>query len=263
MQWILQAFDDTAALAAALDRLGLPYSVHKVVPFVGELLPEPVVADPNRVVLFGSHSLWRTAERRGWRPGVFRIAPFAREAAWRPHLLNGPDITVALRDVPARLADDGRDWFVRPVEDDKQIAGGVRPSAGIVEMARKVLALDPADIPPGSLRHDTRLMLAPPARILKEWRVWIVGGRVVAFSLYKEGRRVTYRREIDDDALDFAQALADANPTYSSAYMMDVCRTPDGPENGLRLLETNCINAAGFYAADLVALAAAVDGLGE
>jgi hypothetical protein len=38
---------------------------------------------------------------------------------------------------------------------------------------------------------------------------------------------------------------------------MDICRT----EEGLRLLETNCINAAGFYAADLAKLADTVDGM--
>lgn len=46
-------------------------------------------------------------------------------------------------------------------------------------------------------------------------------------------------------------------PAYSPAYVMDICRTDDG----LRLLETNCINAAGFYASDVVRLASAIDAL--
>ena len=48
------------------------------------------------------------------------------------------------------------------------------------------------------------------------------------------------------------------NPGYAPAYVMDICRT----ESGLQLLETNCINAAGFYAADVMTLAAAIDALG-
>ena len=35
---------------------------------------------------------------------------------------------------------------------------------------------------------------------------------------------------------------------------MDICRT----DTGLKMLETNCINAAGFYAADLLKLADAI-----
>lgn len=256
MQWILQDFEDTRALAPALERLGLPYSWHKVVPFVGDLLPEPTIADPHDVVLFGSYTLWRYAERHGLRPGVFRIAPFVHEPAWHPHLLNGADaLFMTLRDVPDRLEDDGREWFVRPVEDSKEEPGRVRTAAEIVALARKVVALNEDELPRGSLRHDTALMLTEPRRILREWRVWAVGGEVVTYSLYKEGSRVVYRHEIDDDALAFARRMVASNPGYAPAYVLDMCRTDDG----LHLLETNCINAAGLYAADVAKLAAAVD----
>ena len=40
---------------------------------------------------------------------------------------------------------------------------------------------------------------------------------------------------------------------------MDISRT----EDGLRMLETNCINAAGFYAADLSKLVGAIENLTE
>ena len=192
---------------------------------------------------------------------MFKLRPFVHEAGWAAHLLNGPDATfLTLRDVPAHLASGaGRDrlWFMRPVDDGKEHPGTVMEAGAIVAMAEKVLALDQADIPDGSLRHDTELMLTEPVRILREWRVWVVGERVVTYSLYREGRRVVYRAEIDDDALLFANSMIAANPNYAPAYVMDLCRT----EDGLCLLETNCINAAGFYAADMVRIAAAVEDL--
>ena len=259
MQWILQDFEDTQKLAKALDRLGFSYTWHKVVPFVGELLPEPIVRDPNAVVMFGSYSLWRNAEANGYRPGVFRISPFVKEEVWHPYLLNGSNsLFMTLRDIPEQFDDDGRLWFVRPVGDSKEEAGKVKSSSEIVATATKVMALDEEDIPIGSMRHDTELMFSPPVRILTEWRLWVVGGKVVTYSLYKEGARVVYRHEIDDDALEFTQKMVDLNPNYSPAYVIDVCRTAEG----LKLLETNCMNAAGFYAADLVALASEIDQLG-
>jgi hypothetical protein len=94
-------------------------------------------------------------------------------------------------------------------------------------------------------------------RIIKEWRCWVVAGDVVTWSLYKDGSRVVYRAEIDDDALDFARRMVALNPGYSHAYVIDVCRT----EAGLKIIETNCINAAGFYAADLVKLASAINAI--
>lgn len=258
MQWLLQEFDDTRKLAEALERLGISYSWHKVVPFVGDLIPEPVVADRNAVVMFGSYALWRNAEANGYWPGVFRIDAFVDQVAWQPFMLNGANATMlAVRDIPEELGDDGRSWFVRPVDDSKALSGGVKSAAQIREIARSVLTLREDEIPLGSLRHDTMLMLTEPAHIAKEWRIWIVDGNVVTYSLYKEGDRVTYRHEIDDDAQAFAQRLAALNPDYARAYVMDICRT----DAGLRLLETNCINAAGFYAADIMKLAATIDGL--
>lgn len=258
MQWILQRFEDTQKLADALDRLGIAYSWHKVVPFVGDLVPEPKVPDPQSVIMFGSYSLWRYAEAKGLKPGVFRIAPFVHERPWQPYMLNGPDgLFLSVSQIEAGLPDDDRHWFIRPVADSKEQAGGVRTAADIRETARKVMSLAQHEIPDGSLRHDTMMMLTRPVRILKEWRVWIVNARVVTYSLYKEGARVTYRHEIDTDALSFAQDLVRLNDGYSPAYVMDICRTSEG----LRLLETNCINAAGFYAADLQALVPELDGL--
>ncbi|MEM9427452.1 MAG: ATP-grasp domain-containing protein [Pseudomonadota bacterium] len=258
MQWILQEFEDTSKLAEALERLGIGFSWHKVVPFVGELSPEPVVPDTEAVVLFGSYTLWRYAALRDLKPGVFRIRPFVEEEAWDPYLLNGGDaLFLSLRDVPEKLPRRPEQWFLRPVEDSKEEPGRVRSRHEIIELAEKVLRLDVSEIPRGSLRHDTRLMLTLPREIRKEWRVWIVSDRVVTYSMYKEGSRVIYRQEIDEDALAFAHRLVDVNPGYAPAYVMDICRTDDG----LHMLETNCINAAGFYDADLMKLAVAIEKL--
>lgn len=258
MQWLLQRLEDTDKLAAALDRLGIAYSWHKIIPIVGRFTPEPVIADKNDIVIFGSYSVWRTAKRDGLWPGVFKLKPFVRQRKWHPFLLNGKDaLFLTVAEIPQRLASDGKLWFVRPVDDSKEMAGAVQSGAEIVASAERVLALAKREIPRGSLRHDTKIMLTEPVKIFKEWRLWVVDGKVVTWSLYKEGSRVVYRHEVDDDALAFGKMLVEVNPGYSRAYVLDVCRTADG----LRMLETNNINSAGFYAADLMRLAAAIDAM--
>lgn len=208
--------------------------------------------------MFGSYTLWRYAQSNELRPGVFKLRPFVYEAPWEPFLLNGTDaLFITLQDIPKKLTDNGRLWFMRPVDDSKEQPGAVRSSHELIALAQQVLGVDQADIPKGSLRHDTDLMLTKPVHIQKEWRLWVVGDKVVTYSLYKEGARVVYRHEIDDDALAFSQFLVDSNPQYAQAYVIDVCRTADG----LRMLETNCINAAGFYAADLTQLVMAIEDL--
>ncbi len=128
----------------------------------------------------------------------------------------------------------------------------------IISLAEQVLRLKEDETPVGSLRHDTELMLSEPKRILKEWRLWIVGAQIVTYSLYRDGSRVVYRHEIDEDALEFAKTMVSLHPDYSPAYVMDVCRT----EEGLFIVETNCLNAAGFYAADLEKLVNAIEEIG-
>ncbi len=247
-------------MADALVRLDIPYTWHKVVPFIGELTPTPTITDPKNVVMFGSYTLWRYAKANDLEPGVFKIRPFVREVPWQPFLLNGADaLFLRLRDVPEKLPNDGKSWFLRPVEDSKEEPGKVKTTGEIIDLANKVLALGEHEIPKGSLRHDTELMFTEPARIFKEWRLWVVREEIVTYSLYKEGSRVIYRREIDNDALEFAERLIRANRDYAPAYVIDICRT----DSGLKMLETNCINAAGFYEADLLKLVSSIDAFGN
>jgi len=76
MHWILQTnlFQEAewARLVEALERFDLPYSVHKVIPFVGELEPVPVL-QATKAVCFGSYSMRHSAKAHGWTPGVYDL----------------------------------------------------------------------------------------------------------------------------------------------------------------------------------------------
>lgn len=60
-----------------------------------------------------------------------------------------------------------------------------------------------------------------------------------------------------EDTQKLAEILERGGLDYSDAYVLDICRTDDG----LKIIETNCINAAGFYAADLGKLVSALEEL--
>lgn len=248
MQYILQDFEDTQKLSEVLDRMGLEYSMHKVIPFVGELHPEPSIQDKDNVIMFGSYSLRHYATKHDMKYGVFTIEPYIHEEAWKPFILNADSIIVKVKDILSLDIGKNSHWFIRPVNDSKEIAGQIMQENEIEYMVKGVMSLSPDEYIIGSIEPETELMLSSVKKIVKEWRNWVIGGKVVTSSMYKEGSRVVYRQEIDEDALDFVKELVSINPCYSDAYVLDVCRTDDGK---LHLLETNCINAAGFYAADL------------
>jgi hypothetical protein len=257
MQWILQEDKDNVPMAETLDRLGIAYSVHAKLRDVA--VPELVVDDPNRVVVFGYYSAQAFVRERGYKPGVFELRPYVLEQAWQPYLLNprAAATIVKVRDISDRVSDDARRYFVRPVEDSKTMSGTVLTGAELRATAAAVMELPTERLVAGRLAPDTELLLSTPTTIQKEWRVWVVAGDVVTWSLYKMAGQMVVRQEIDQDALDFVRSMIEANPGYSEAYVIDVCRT----EEGLRIIETNCINASGYYDADLQKLIGAIESL--
>jgi ATP-grasp domain, R2K clade family 3 len=260
MHWILQEYEDTIKLQEILERANLSHSMHKVVPFVGELYPEPEVADGSDVVMFGSYSMRHYARKHNYNPGVWELKPYIYEKVWEPYLLNNLNNSklMTVREL-VNIPIDNSLYFIRPVDDSKELAGTVMDVTEIEYLAKSVLNLKPDECVKGSLVPDTLMMLGTPTNIQSEWRIWVIGNQIVTYSLYKMGRRVIYKNEIDSDALEFAKKMIDLNPKYSKGYVLDICRSNDQ----LYILETNCINAAGFYASDLTKLVNAIEFLSE
>ena len=94
MHWILQEdfLSEPAwqSLLATLQRFDIAYSIHRVQPKIGELLPVPVLSHQN-VICIGSYSMRHVAARCAWQPGVFDL--FAQDfvqqrAHWGQYMLN-------------------------------------------------------------------------------------------------------------------------------------------------------------------------------
>lgn len=255
MHWILQnnLFKEIEweALVNALERFTIPYSVHKVVPFVGELLPEPML-DTCKVVCFGSYSMRHVARRKGWTPGVYDLFEqnfVVQHAAWGERMLNADSQVAAFRDV--RLSETA---FLRPVDDSKYFTGRVFDPAEFAAWQHQVCALERDS--GTSLTPETLIQVCRPKQIQAEYRYWIAGGEIVTKSLYKRGTQVIYSSDVDERLDMFVRtAVADWQP--HRAFVIDVCDTPEGP----RIVEINTINAAGFYAADVQRLVLALEEL--
>src|SRR5262245_2918906 len=118
MHWILQnnAYSEASLgeLVGTLGRLGLPFSLHKVIPFVGEIDPEPVLHG-GRVVVMGSYALARTAQRRAWQPGAWldNLDFSIQREHWGEAMLNHDAEVVPLGEIPEQR----EPFFLRPVTD--------------------------------------------------------------------------------------------------------------------------------------------------
>lgn len=246
MHWILQEnlFKETEwdTLVLTLERFHIPYSVHKVVPFVGELIP-PAEPKCNKVICFGSYSMRHSAYANKWQPGVYDLFNYnfiEQLEHWGEHLLNHDSEIREFKDVKITAP-----AFIRPSDDTKYFAGMVFDPVYFHEWQMRVC--DPKNDYGTSLTPNTLVQVCLPKEIYEEYRYWIVNGKIITRSLYKRGRRVIYSAgPINPELDDFVEArIGEWCP--HKAFVIDVCVTP----HEYRIVEINTINSAGFYAGNI------------
>lgn len=248
MHWVIQENlyheEGFYGLLRALDRLELPYSVHKVVPFTSQLIPEVDLPPDTSIIVMGATTLVRIAGERGWTPGAYFNENYNFEvhvaSPWGPHMLNGDGTVYAFKDVPEQPGL----FFTRPVLDIKTYTGTVMDWEEFSDWQRRTVEMGEED---GSqLTGDTRVVIAEPKVIYSEYRIYVIGGKAVAGSQYKRSGRPYQDAHVDPEILQYAEARA-RQWSPSPAFVMDIARTPEG----LRIIEAGCLNAAGYYKADI------------
>ena len=253
MHWVVQEnlFNEQGydAFMEVLVRFNIPHSVHKVVPFSHELIPD--IEPPTPCMVMGGTTLCRVAAARGWTPGSFLNENFDFEVQrkhWGEAMLNHDSLVCGFADVPEQEGE----FFMRPVHDTKSLNGMVLDWPTYSEWRDKVVNL--GEDTGATLRGDTPVQVAQPKNILEEWRLWVVDGQIVTYSLYKSHGRVFARPECPEDALAFARSQT-ALWIPARAFVMDVASTRDG----YKVIEVNNINSAGLYAASVSNLVLALD----
>lgn len=245
MHWVVQSNlfreDGHARLLDALDRFGLPYTQVEVRPFTDAI---ETVIPIGPVWAMGSYKLARILAESGRRPGAYIQGLRMDKLQWpRRDMLNGAARRGSIRSLPERVESA---VFLRPVEDSKAFSGQVLDPEEYTSWRAHMLECGPEDPVSG----DTVVLMAEPRRIFSETRFWVVGGEIATASVYRLGGKVRYLEGAASPAVEaFAQTKArewGPNP----AYVMDVADTEDGP----KIVECNCLNAAGFYAADMMKL---------
>jgi hypothetical protein len=255
--WLLQtnlySEEGWDALVSALDRLERPYSIHKVIPFSdGQLDPDPRLPDGARAIVMGSYTMAKYAAVRGWKPGAYldNLDIIEQYWHWGEHMLNQDMLTCDLRDLGPQFVTGPT--FIRPVHDTKAFTGQVFDHDLWSEFWSGVMATpDAVNIGP-----DTRIVSASKKEIWSETRTWVINRKVITASGYKVGtiKRYSSPEQVDKEITDYAQARAyDWSP--NRAYVMDIAQTP----NGLKIVEINNLNSAGFYKGDVQKLIMAIE----
>jgi hypothetical protein len=228
----------------SLKKRGITYHLVNIIPFDHVIDGKiPVVNDA--CVFYGSVGGKTVCEKYGWKPGYWtsdemdetNVAEKLGELA-----LNSDLVVAPLADALSAAKSRGWDsFFVKPNADTKEFAGILQTQEEFGAWLDNLLTI-------GYLEsNDFDVVVSEPKTIQAEYRVLIVNGQVIDFSLYKIGRQVVAKRTDDADVCRFVngEVIPLLNPCM--AYMVDVART----DKGLKVIEYNTFNSAGLYAIDV------------
>lgn len=250
MHWIVQdGFTHEKGMVELIETLekhDIPHTIVKVVPFVGDIIPD--VSPVGNVICMGSYSLRHLAKRKNWWPGIIDMDEFSniltyKSSSWTTHMLNRDKFFISSFENIVNVAKELEleEFFMRPVGDRKEFNGGVFTITEVEEWIHKVIDLGERENGT-TLNGTTECLIAETKHIYAEYRLFIVNRRVITGSQYKLGGRVNYNSFVPENVLKFAQDRA-YEAVEAHTYVLDVAVTPDA----LKIIEVNTLNSAGFY----------------
>lgn len=233
----------------------------KPVPFLNIFVPEDVTDYTDAsyekyfdksvpTMSFGSYALANQLVEEGYTPGGFINENFnifeQMTTYWgRPNFLNGDASFGTVSNITERLNPIWTDKvFIRPVHDTKKMI------ATVIERDNFEYAINQFK---ETVSDDFEIMVSSCKDIISEYRLFIVKGEVVAWSLYKLHGEVRLAQTAPKYIVDKAEELC-KKWVPADAFVMDFAETSEG----YKVLEVNNINCAGFYACDIPSIVEAM-----
>lgn len=260
MHWILEKIPNRfnltrqdfsqIKLSEILAKKNLSFSFHKIIPFSGEFLPP--FEEEGKAICIGPYSMRNYAKANNIQPGVYDIEAMdflVQKQMWGEKMLNFESKVIPFKELNAIKLEPNSQYFMRPIKDSKVFAGGIFTTQEILDWHKKVVVLeeDYGD----TLNGSTLVQILKPLQIEREYRNWVVDGKVVTSSLYKIKDKVTYSAYVPQDIIDYAQECVNIWKPHK-AFVIDICEiTTEKNTKEFRIVEINTLNAAGFYEADL------------
>jgi hypothetical protein len=243
MQWAIQNSHMTFAaldhnlgpLIHVLDELKIQKFSIGYIPFENKLVGLEEINPDKPTFFYGSTKVPELIyQNLNYYPGVF-FSPiwFDPEyaASNRLDMLNSINIKTTVRELRENWIDEPT--FIKSVEA-KQLTGmvleGYNDKSWFIEEY-------------SHLEDDIVITKSPVHNIDREWRFFIIDGKVVAGSQYKNRGVLRIKEPIPAIVWEVARLKADGWLPCNN-IVMDICQLTDG---NYKIVEFNCINSSGFY----------------
>jgi len=249
VRWVIQnnliAENDLKSIQNTCKEMGTEFEEVIVIPFSDEIPKFTIDSKIN--IYFGSTTFINNIYRQYNKPvGVFYDDKvFSMENylnVYGKHMLSyGAKITT-FKEFTKEDHKDEDLFFVRPDADDKSFNGEVWEFSKIKNWHQNFIKYDNAN-----LDENTKILVGDAWNIEKEWRNYIVNGKVASSSLYRKNFRLNKSKEnIPQDMIQFAEDRCKEYAPHD-IFAMDIALC--GGE--YFIIELGCLNSVGFYAADI------------
>lgn len=248
-RWVIQnnliAENDVKQLQNACKEIGAEFEEVIVVPFSSEI-PKFTVDDRINIY-FGSITFINNVYEKYNHPiGIFFNDNFTMENSlnkWGEHMLSyGAKITT-FKEFSQEGHKDDELFFIRPNADDKSFAGEVWEFGNVKNWHQRITKCDNV-----VLTEDTKILVGEAYNINKEWRNYIVNGKVVSSSLYRKNFKLSKSNtDIPQDMIKFVEDRCKEYQPHD-IFVMDIALNA----GQYYIIECGGINSVGFYASDIL-----------
>ena len=245
--WVIQNNliheNDHNELQEAIIKCGVDYKNITVIPFDDNKLDFDHNNDNN--IYYGSTSFTNyIIKHLPNAKGLFFNENFSMKNYIREYgelMLNADGLFTTLgkfTDRPLELVNGEEVYFIRPDADNKSFAGQVMTLKQIYDWSANLPITEKI-----SVTLDTPILISDPYNIKKEWRNYVVGGKIVTSSRYQmNGRRSLSNEDIPEDMIEFAETcIAKYKPHDNFAIDIALCG------DRYYIVECGCLNGVGLY----------------
>lgn len=250
VQYNLMNEDSLEKIKTALVQSNIPHVFVGVIPFSREITCNESL-DGIDFLPYGSTSLTVEAKRLNWT-GIYFDPDTFRTDQWllnRDDMLNiSKALTISEAMKFLETVDPESIWFTRPTEDLKSYSGQLIEAKECLDWLKS--AIECASSDNAQLNENTQIILSEPKTILKEWRWFIVNGKIIDGSIYRVDCELKKIHEDNSTKIAAAQEFANKWLPHKNC-VMDLALIES--ENGLefKVIEFNTINSSGFYDHDV------------
>jgi len=254
VRWIIQnnliAENDRNQFQEACDKLNIAHHEVIVVPFSDEL-PDFPLDDEYENIYYGSTTFMNNLYNKLKPIGLFyNHETFSMEnyfEKWGEHMLSSDAEIITVKDF-IELEDFGHqlNMFLRPDGDGKEFDGQVGEVEELKSMVKRMMDYE------SPMTMESKLVLGPAYNLQREWRNYVVDGKVITSSRYRNNFRLS--KSGDDIPEDMIKFVEDRCKEYQphEVFAMDIAETRhDDGDMRYYIIECGCMNSVGFYHADI------------